>query len=123
MPASCSRTCLKSIIYNLLSNAIKYRSPQRNPIVEFKTEMSHDCLCLLIKDNGLGIDLQRNKQKLFSIFKRFHDHVEGAGIGLYTVKKLVEKFEGNIDVESEPGVGTTFRINFRSGKNNYSAAR
>ena len=118
---TCSKTCLKSIIYNLLSNAIKYRSPQRNPIVEFKTEISQDCLCLLIKDNGLGIDLDKNKQKLFSIFKRFHDHVEGAGIGLYTVKKMVEKFEGNIDVESEPGVGTTFRINFKARKD-YSAS-
>jgi signal transduction histidine kinase len=109
----CSRTCLKSIVYNLLTNAIKYKHDDRKPEVEFKTERKDEYIVLYVKDNGLGIDLNRNKHKLFNLFKRFHDHVEGAGIGLYTVKRMIEKFGGDIDVESEPGKGSTFKVRFK----------
>lgn len=110
---NCSRKCIKSIMYNFLTNSIKYRSPERSPVIVFRTERSKEHITLLVQDNGLGIDLQRNGTKLFSLFKRFHDHVEGAGIGLYTVKKMVEKYQGDIGVESQPGQGTTFKVRFK----------
>jgi signal transduction histidine kinase len=110
----CSKTCLKSIMYNFLTNSIKYKDPSRSPVIKFYSEQGNDFVKLVVNDNGLGIDLQKNGAKLFSLFKRFHDHVEGAGIGLYTVKKMVEKYNGDIDVESEPGRGTTFMVRFKS---------
>ncbi|MFL5729324.1 MAG: sensor histidine kinase [Cytophagaceae bacterium] len=110
----CSRVCLKSILYNFMSNAVKYRSPLRTPHIRLATESSGKGLKLTIEDNGLGIDLDQNGSKLFMIFKRFHDHVEGTGIGLYMVKRLVERNQGSIEVESEVGKGTTFTLYFRN---------
>ena len=62
-------------------------------------------------DNGLGLD-GAHEQKLFGMFQRFHDHVEGSGIGLYMVKKMVENAGGRIAVRSELGVGSTFLVYF-----------
>jgi signal transduction histidine kinase len=109
----CSRSCLKSIIYNFMSNAIKYKSPERTPLIRIKTEMNGYGLKLFISDNGLGINLKENREKLFMIFKRFHTHVEGTGIGLYMVKRLVERNNGIIEVESEVDKGTTFTVTFK----------
>ncbi|MFN3403023.1 MAG: sensor histidine kinase [Cytophagaceae bacterium] len=108
-----SRTMTKSILYNLISNAIKYRSPERNPEIYISTENSEEYTLLNIKDNGLGIDLNKNRHKLFTIFKRFHDHVEGTGIGLYMVNRMVEKEGGKIEVESAVNEGTTFKVYFK----------
>jgi signal transduction histidine kinase len=111
---SCSRLCLKSIFYNFMTNAVKYRSPARIPLIRLKTEMNGHGLKLHISDNGLGIDLEENGKKLFMIFKRFHDHVEGTGIGLYMVKRLVERNNGSIEVQSVVGEGTTFTLTFKT---------
>ena len=109
---SLSRTGIKSILYNFISNAIKYRSADRQAHIKVKTLCSEKELMLSVEDNGLGIDLEKNRDKLFTIFKRFHDHVEGAGIGLYMVKHLIEKNNGRIEVESEVGKGSVFRAIF-----------
>jgi len=103
---------IESILYNLISNAIKYR--HRDRVVEIKVESfsKNDTLNLLIKDNGLGIDLSRMREKVFSMYQRFHDHVEGKGIGLFLVKTQVEALNGTIDIESEVNEGTTFHIVF-----------
>lgn len=108
-----SKKNLNSIIYNLMSNAIKYRSPDRRPVIDIKTYKMKDYVMLVIKDNGLGIE-QSKLTQIFTMFKRFHDHVEGTGIGLYIVKRIVENNNGKIEVESEPGKGTTFKIYFRN---------
>jgi len=107
-----SHTCAKSILYNFITNAIKYRSSERALKIKVKTECCTKGLILSVEDNGLGIDLEKNRDKLFTIFKRFHDHVEGAGIGLYMVKRMVEKNNGHIEVESQPGKGSTFKVIF-----------
>jgi PAS domain S-box-containing protein len=100
---------IRSIIYNLLSNAIKYSSPDRTPQVHIHTKGSEPYLLLEVKDNGIGIAAQ-HQEKMFSMFKRFHTHVEGTGIGLYIVKRTVENAGGKIEVESKVDVGTTFRV-------------
>ena len=102
---------LRSVVYNLLSNAIKYRSPQRVPLVRTQCESTPTGYVLSVTDNGLGIESKRLSQ-LFTMFKRFHDHVEGSGIGLYMVKKMVENAGGQIQVESRLGIGSTFRVYF-----------
>ena len=65
-----------------------------------------------VKDNGLGMDLTSNVP-LFTMFKRLHDHVEGSGIGLYMVKKIIENADGKITVQSKIDEGTTFQVYFR----------
>jgi PAS domain S-box-containing protein len=107
-----SRKNLKSILYNLITNAIKYRSPERIPEVHIFTEKKDNVIILNIKDNGLGLDENKQK-KLFSMFKRFHDHVEGTGIGLYLVKRIITNAGGRVEVESQPEVGSTFKVYFK----------
>jgi signal transduction histidine kinase len=103
---------LKSVLYNLLSNAIKYRSPDRESHVTVTCHTGEDYHVLTIEDNGLGMDM-RQEDKIFALFKRLHDHVEGTGIGLYIVKRMIENAGGKIEVESQVGVGSTFRVYFR----------
>lgn len=76
-----SKNNFKSIIYNLVSNAIKYQAPERTPEIFIKTEDLGDFILLWVKDNGMGI-INQNMGKIFGMFKRVHDHVEGTGIGL-----------------------------------------
>ncbi|MFY8035682.1 MAG: ATP-binding protein, partial [Cyclobacteriaceae bacterium] len=66
--------------------------------------------CFSVKDNGMGIDLHRHRQKLFTLYSRFHDHVDGKGLGLFMVKTQVEALGGKIEVESEVDRGTTFHV-------------
>jgi two-component system, sensor histidine kinase and response regulator len=108
-----SKKNLKSIIYNLLSNAIKYRDPQRKPKIHIKTEIEGNYVLLSVKDNGLGMELKKDT-KIFSMFKRLHDHVEGSGIGLYIVKRIVSNAGGKIEVESTVGKGSVFKIYFNN---------
>ncbi len=102
---------LRSILYNLLSNAIKYRSLDRAPLVQVKCRETADYQVLSVQDNGLGIDLSQ-EHKLFAMFKRLHNHVEGTGIGLYMVKKIIENAGGRIEVQSKVGEGSLFGVYF-----------
>jgi signal transduction histidine kinase len=105
---------LRSIIYNLMSNALKYRSLERAPVVRIGCHKQADYYLLQVEDNGLGLDLSEDKrEKLFGMFKRLHTHVEGSGIGLYMVKKMVDNAGGRIEVESQLGKGTTFKVYFK----------
>jgi PAS domain S-box-containing protein len=107
-----SKKNLKSIIYNLLSNAIKYRAFNRTPEILIKTEFAEDFAILIVKDNGLGMNMTK-ETKIFSMFKRLHDHVDGTGIGLYIVKRIIDNAGGKIEVESEVDKGSTFKVYFR----------
>ena len=104
---------VESILYNLISNAIKYRDPLRTPYIAIKTTHEQEFVCLAVMDNGLGIDLQKYKQSIFSLYKRFHLHVEGKGLGLYLVKTQIEALGGRVEVRSEPNEGTTFHVYFK----------
>ena len=105
---------LNSIISNLISNAIKYRSESRPLSIKVKSYKVKNELYLEIKDNGRGINLEMHKERLFKMFNRFHDNVEGSGMGLYMAKGMIEKIGGSISLESKEGRGTTFYIKLKS---------
>lgn len=107
---------LISIIQNLLSNAIKYRHPDRKTEIKFWSEKKTEGIALVISDNGLGIDLDLMKNKLFRLFQRYHTTQEGSGVGLYLVKTTIENYGGKISVESKVGIGTTFIILFKQNE-------
>ena len=100
---------LRSVVYNLLSNALKYRHPARRPHVDVQAHVRAGHTVLEVHDNGLGLDAA-HLPRLFTMFQRFHSHVEGTGIGLFMVKRMVDNAGGRIDVHSQPGAGTTFFV-------------
>ncbi|OKL38415.1 hypothetical protein A3841_06760 [Pontibacter flavimaris] len=104
------RSYIHSVFQNLLTNALKYRDPQRKPEICIRTYKQKDYICIEISDNGLGIDLSKVKGKLFGLYKRFHQHIEGRGLGLHLVKTQVDLLGGKIEVDSRVGEGTTFKI-------------
>jgi len=106
-----SRKNLYSILYNLISNAIKYRSPARKPQITLKTERLNKYIVFTVADNGLGIS-EENISKMFTLFRRFHSHVSGTGMGLYIVKRMMDNAGGKVEVESKEGEGTTFTLTF-----------
>jgi signal transduction histidine kinase len=105
---------LESIFLNLISNAIRYRSPERAPAIRIKSFVEDKWVVVGFSDNGLGIDLKRYGDRLFGLYQRFHQSKEGKGLGLYMVNSQVMAMGGKIEVESEPDVGTTFKIYFKS---------
>jgi len=108
-----SKKHLRSILSNLIGNSIKYKSPGRDPEITVRTERISDRVILSIQDNGLGLENKRIND-IFTKFKRRHSHVEGKGIGLFLVKKIMDNAGGEVQVESEPGVGTTFKMIFKN---------
>lgn len=106
------KSYLDSIFLNLMSNAIKYRSPKRKPKVHFETYIDKGVIVLTVSDNGLGIDLNKYKDKLFGLNKTFHRHPEAKGFGLYMTKTQIEAMGGTITLDSEVDFGSTFKIHF-----------
>ncbi|AYA35794.1 hybrid sensor histidine kinase/response regulator [Hymenobacter oligotrophus] len=108
------RSNLRTILHNLLSNALKYRHPGRAPHVVLGTQVVAGQPVLTIRDNGLGMNLERHGAELFQLFRRFHPQVsDGTGVGLFLVNRLAQSHGGRIEVESEEGTGTTFRVFLR----------
>ncbi len=103
---------LESIMYNLLSNALKYRSNDRVPQIQFKTKTQGSKIELSVRDNGLGIDIEKNGDRMFGLHKTFHKHPDAKGVGLFITKAQVEAMGGKISVESEMDKGATFEIIF-----------
>lgn len=103
---------LESIFRNLISNAIKYRSPERSLRVSIKTKSRNKRKLLVIKDNGIGIDLERNGNKLFHMYRTFHTNDDARGVGLFLVKSKVEALGGDITVKSKLGKGSSFSVRF-----------
>ena len=103
---------LESIILNFLSNAVKYSHPQRTPVISFDLFHENNKPVLSITDNGIGIDLKRNGDKLFGMYKTFHGNPDARGIGLFITKNQIEFMGGHVEAESELNVGSTFKIFF-----------
>ena len=104
---------LRSVVYNLLSNALKYHQPGQPPAVVLRATREGTNVVLTVQDNGLGLT-PAQQQRLFGLFQRLHTHVEGSGVGLYMVKRMVENGGGTIAVQSQLGQGSTFLVTFRS---------
>ncbi len=107
---NCDRIQLAQLLQNLIGNALKF-CRGRTPVIDISA--SHDeaehAWCISIKDNGIGIEPDY-LERVFVIFQRLHSREEypGTGIGLALCKRIVERHQGKMWVESEPGEGTTF---------------
>lgn len=104
---------LRSIMLNLITNAIKFNVPDRNPEIMIRTEKIDIYTLLTITDNGIGISKDRINY-VFEIYQRLNEDREGTGVGLYLIKKIVNASGGKIEVESEIGKGSTFKIFFKN---------
>jgi PAS domain S-box-containing protein len=100
----------ESIVINLMTNALKYNDPLKNLEIEIDSYSDKKFTYLSIRDNGLGIDLEKYKDKLFGLYQRFHNYPDSKGLGLYLVKSQIISLGGDIQVKSEVGVGTTFIV-------------
>jgi len=104
---------LDSILLNFLTNAIKYRQPNISPNIRFKAQKTNHYIKLDIEDNGLGIDLNLHKNKLFGLYKTFHKHEDSRGLGLFITKNHIDAIGGKVEVKSEVNKGTVFSLYFR----------
>ena len=113
-------TQIRQLIQNLLSNALKFKKPDVDPIVKVEGKIIDfvdddgrkiETCRLTIEDNGIGFENQY-KEQIFTIFQRLHGRMEyeGTGIGLATVRKIVERHNGTIDADGRPDEGATFII-------------
>jgi PAS domain S-box-containing protein len=104
-------THLEQLFQNMIGNAIKYRSPEGPPVVRVTAERENGHWIIAVSDNGIGIDPEY-KENIFGLFKRLHtnDAYPGTGIGLAICRRIVDRYNGRIWVESEPGRGSIFRV-------------
>lgn len=108
------RPMIVSILNNLVSNAIKFKSPERPLKIRVETFHNNTFTILHVTDNGLGIDLPVHETDLFKMYRRFHVHEEGKGLGLYLVRSQAQALNGFIEVESSVNTGTAFRVFVRN---------
>ncbi len=108
---------LESILLNLITNAVKYRHPERELVIRFKAFNKGGFTIFSIEDNGMGIDMAKNGEKLFGMYKTFHNNEDSRGIGLYITKNQVEAMGGSIKASSELNKGTTFNVYFKNEEN------
>lgn len=108
---------IHSILYNLISNSIKYRAPDRRLNITISSGEDDNYYMLRVTDNGLGIDMQQHRDNLFKLYRRFHLHTDGKGLGLYLVKLQCESLGGFIDVDSELNRFTSFTLYFKKPAN------
>jgi len=109
-----NKAYIESILLNLLTNSIKYKSENRKLKISITAEQENHKAILTFKDNGIGIDLERNRDKVFGLYQRFHNYPDSKGLGLYLVKSQVETMGGTISIDSEVNKGTTFTITFKN---------
>jgi PAS domain S-box-containing protein len=101
---------LESILYNFISNALKYVRQDARPDITVSTASENGKTVLSIKDNGLGIDLDRYGDRLFKLNQVFHSGFDSKGVGLFLTKSQIEALGGSIDVKSKVGEGTVFTV-------------
>jgi light-regulated signal transduction histidine kinase (bacteriophytochrome) len=101
---------LESIFQNLLTNSLKYRHPDRRPIITCRTVKDHNHIYMLFEDNGIGIDMERYGDKVFGMYKTFHQNTDAKGIGLFITRNQIESLGGTIKLDSTVNVGTKFTI-------------
>ena len=109
-----NKAYLESILLNLLTNAIKYRAAERKLKISITSKQHHDSVVIVFRDNGIGIDMARNRDKIFGLYQRFHNYSDSKGLGLYLVKSQVESMGGTITVDSVVNKGTVFTLTFKN---------
>lgn len=109
-----NKAYIESILLNLLSNAIKYKSENRKLKITITSQKRDKDIILTFKDNGIGIDLNQHRDKVFGLYQRFHNYPDSKGLGLYLVKSQIETMGGSIEIESEVNKGTTFTLTFKT---------
>lgn len=109
-----NKAYLESILLNLLTNSLKYKSNDRILKITIMAHQIGNTVELSFKDNGIGIDLNKNKDKIFGLYQRFHDYPDSKGLGLYLVKSQVEAMKGTISIESQVNKGTTITLTFKN---------
>ncbi|MDW3211771.1 MAG: PAS domain S-box protein [Reichenbachiella sp.] len=104
---------LDSILLNLIGNAVKYRKRSGKAVIKITAKaLKRGEVRVRIADNGLGIDMAAYGDKVFGMYKTFHDNEDARGFGLYITKNQIEAMKGRIEVDSEVGKGTTFTLHF-----------
>jgi len=103
------RRKLRSILYNLVSNAIKYTSAEHNPEITITSFREKDYIVLRVADKGIGMS-EKECEIIFEKFQRVKNTYEGSGVGLYLVKTVVNAAGGRIELKSEPGKGSVFKV-------------
>lgn len=106
------RLALFTIMEELIDNALQFSEPSRILDIQLDTHYDEDSIILTVKDNGLGMDLNKVKSQLFMFKKIFHRGFNTKGLGLNITKYQVDSLGGKIDVESMLGEGTTFYVKF-----------
>ncbi len=104
---------MESILTNFITNSIKYKHPNRDPVIDLNCITQANDLILAIKDNGIGINIEKYRHELFQLYKTFHGNYDARGIGLYITKYQVESMGGKIEVESKENIGTSFFVHFK----------
>lgn len=114
IPEHCSvlfiKAYLESIFRNLLSNSIKYRKLNESLLIEVDCQEQKEYTLIRFRDNGIGIDLKKHRKNLFKPFVRFTSQAYGKGIGLHIINDMVRRQGGKVEIESQPGKGTTFYL-------------
>ncbi|MDQ7918566.1 PAS domain S-box protein [Mesonia sp. MT50] len=101
---------LNSILMNFISNGIKYSDPKKESFLRISAQKDKEFVIIEIIDNGLGIDLDKNGDKLFGMYKKFHENEDSKGLGLFIARNQIDALDGKVTVESSVGKGTTFKI-------------
>ena len=104
---------IESILYNLISNAIRYKHPERKPVIKIQCYKENEKDVIEVSDNGIGIDLVTNRDKIFGLYNTFTNNKDSRGIGLFITKNQIEAMDGQIAVESELNIGTKFKIYYK----------
>lgn len=104
---------MESVLLNLVTNSLRYSSPNRIPEIHIAGTKLGNRWMLEVKDNGIGIDLERNRDKLFGLYKTFSSNPDSRGVGLFITKNQIDAMDGGIAVESELGKGTKVKVYFK----------
>jgi len=107
-----NKAYMESIFLNLITNSIRYSKPDRDPVISIKSKVENGSRSITFSDNGLGMDINKVKGKIFGFSQTFHNYKDSKGIGLYLVRNYVQAMGGTIRVESEIDKGSTFTITF-----------
>jgi signal transduction histidine kinase len=110
---------MESILMNLITNAIKYQVPGISPRIKIRSIIKNNFVQLSISDNGLGMDWPKVKHKVFGLYQKFHNNIDGKGIGLYLVHAQVNALGGTIELDTEIAKGSTFTITFKNKENDH----